>query len=90
MGAGIIVSETPPDNTNRYTWYKPSTREWYEKSDGGWVLTVTEPPVNGDLGNVNLTGTVSVAGDRRITGSRVVANIRITVKEGIITGFAPV
>jgi hypothetical protein len=46
MGAGIIVSDTAPEITNRYTWLKinaDGSREYYESTDAGWQLVKTEP-----------------------------------------------
>lgn len=30
MPGGVIVSETEPERSNRYYWFKPSNRKWYE------------------------------------------------------------
>ena len=97
MGAGIIISETQPEALNRYTWSKPlpdGGKEWYEPSDGGWALVRADfAPAAADhshatLGNLDLTGTLSVNGDNGVTGTRTVGGFTFTFKNGILTGFA--
>lgn len=99
MGAGIIISETTPEPTNRYTWQKPLPDggiEWYEPSDGGWALVKTVPApalanhTHATLGDINFTGTISANGDTGITGSKTIGGFKITFKNGLLTGFDPV
>lgn len=40
-------------------------------------------------GDINLTGTVSVNGDRGVTGTKVTPIGTLTFKEGILVGFTP-
>jgi len=96
MGAGIIISQTTPDMTNRYTWLKPlegGGYEAYEPADGGWqkVLDIAAPATvdhtHETLGSINITGTVKVNNDAGVTGSKTIGGYTLTFKQGILTGF---
>lgn len=68
-GVGVIVSESTPDTTNRYTWIKPTTSglEIYELADGsGWVKVATLPA---QLGDIIVNTALHLAGDIYATGS---------------------
>jgi hypothetical protein len=96
MGAGIIISDTPPEKLNRYTWLKilaSGAREYYEWVGNDWVLVKTEAaPATGDhvhttLGDLNITGTLSANGDAGVTGQRVIQGYTLTFKKGLLVGF---
>lgn len=96
MGSGIIISETQPELTNRYTWCKPlpdGSKEWYEPSDGGWIKVKTDsaPALlnhsHATHGDINFTGTVSADGDEGLTGQKTIAGYTFTFKKGLLVGF---
>jgi len=92
MGSGLIISETEPELINRYTWCKPlpdGSKEWYEPSDEGWVLTRTDAaPATSDHahathGDINFTGNIQADGYDGLNDRVTIGTKRLTFKEGI-------
>ncbi len=70
-------------------WFKPSASKFYQLTElnpMNWV----EVPIQGNMGNVNFVGAVTVDGDSAITGTRTIGGYRITFKKGLLTGFQAV
>lgn len=99
MGAGIIISDTTPDTTNRYTWLKPLPDggiELYELVEGVWTLVHSIPAyaivahTHSEIGDVNFTEDVYAGGQKGISGSKTIGGYQITFSKGLLTGFEPV
>ena len=85
MGCGFIVSESAPDPTNKYSWYKPSTREFFELVEGAWTK-VGQTDIT-ELVDLNITGDLRANGDLGLTGSKVIQGYTLTFKKGLLVGF---
>jgi len=95
MPGGIVISESEPLKDNRYVWFKPSVRQWYELNSEGtaWALSHDEPalsleghshPTHGDI---DFTGTVKADGDEGLTGQRTIGGHTLTFKKGLLVGY---
>lgn len=93
---GIVISDVEPTNIGKFTWLKilpDGSREWCERTDGGWAVVKSEAapaiadhshPTHGDI---NFTGTVSADGDGGLSGTRTIAGYTLTFKKGLLVGF---
>ena len=93
-GSGLIISDTTPVTANRYAWMRPmpdGSVEWYEPSDGGWVLTRTDPVPSTPASVAAAIAAHTADADAHhvlgLTGSRSVGGHTLTFTNGILTGF---
>lgn len=95
---GIFVSDSQPESIGKITWLKilpDGSREWYEKTDSGFVKVkdeVASASANHSHlthGDINFTGTVSADGDEGLTGEKTVKGYTLTFKKGLLVGFQP-
>jgi hypothetical protein len=96
-GSIIAVSDEAPDYNERMTWIRITDTgkvEVYEPSEGAWTLVASTPDFalsthsHSSLGDVDLTGAVSVNGDKGIDGefdSKKHTLRKLKVQSGIIT-----
>jgi hypothetical protein len=99
MHGGIIVSETEPEMSNRYYWFKPSNRKWFEL-DGAlstWTEVLDETDLatldhtHSSLGDIHFTDKVYAgAGDANQGMNKVVTipdTCIMTFKKGLLVDF---
>lgn len=91
---GIVISDSEPTTQiGKFTWLKISpdgSREWYEKTDGGWLLVKTEDaPATVDHTHPNLEylGDIVTLLNSGLTGFRTIQGYTLTFNHGVLTGF---
>lgn len=91
MGCGTIISELEPNQENRYTWFKPSTGEFYEQSNGGGWVKVGQIPTPTQLGQASFSGDVQILanlysdGKKGKTKTITVGDQTLKFRNGILT-----
>jgi len=94
MASKLSIAESSEDLNpapEGWMWFKPSTGQIFEFTNGAWVEVARVSLADhshSEHGNVNFTGTVSVSGERGLTGQMTIANHTLTFKEGILVGFS--
>lgn len=87
---GIVISESAPETSNKDYWFKPSTQQWFEVSNGDWSQVADIPDFaavdHSHSGLDDLPDIITLL-NNGVTGTKTVGNYTLTFNHGVLVGF---